>query len=295
MGTVYYDRYYTATNQLDVRWEQVREVHTSGQIRTTHNLYGSPNVSGDIQSKAHILGYDLTITYTGALNIGDRDIIKRRLRDYWDNAEFETLVQTETGISRSGSCGVPYSSYAMELLACVSICTCCCAVYCCCRESYINKRRERYESRFDELATEDMAKAVALIVKEADNLVSQRIAAVGGNNVGAGPVYGGVVPGSSVGLQPGSVVLSPEQFQAFMLATMQRAPQIPMPQVPPRVPTMIPLEMQQEPPNKPMLQQYQMASGAALNAQSTQHRPGSPESRGAAANADPYLLRKHGP
>ncbi len=178
-------KYYNNVHALRYDYVPVREVHTSGAITTSYDHITTPwksvpTVSGNISSQSVILGYDLTITYTGAANIGNHVISTTRLPNYWNDVNVTQKTQAATGLTPyaiTGCCCYvrPFSSSPLECIRCFSCLTCtwCCVVPCI--DSHLNQKSHAFEKMRDEVAHESMSKAIADELQAADAIVDARI------------------------------------------------------------------------------------------------------------------------
>lgn len=165
--------YYKAKNNIFVSWDQNTEVHTSGTISTT-NTYG---VSGSVSSYSVVRDYTITVKYEGPVNIGDRIIRKKNIPNYWGLASVYKEADEQTGInSKEVGCTGAYSTFCADLTHALSyfLCLCCCVAPAV--NSRIEDRKKTHNDAVNQIAEERMAKDIANIMKEADALVTERLA-----------------------------------------------------------------------------------------------------------------------
>lgn len=224
----------TPTYIQNLEWAlvPVREVHTSGKVSAitssnfnsgiyTDNLNAnvSASASVDISSKSVCTGYDLIIKYTGPIDIGERTIITKRVRNYAQDEDIWEQSEELTGISphnRAFGCIPPFSSAKIQSFACFTFVTCLfiftetCFKSCLGSTKCIDDRREIFFDQVRELAHEKASKEVAEHMEQADKLVAARIAQKQSEQ--GNPQNALQIPGGS-GM---TVIMSPQQLSAFV-------------------------------------------------------------------------------
>lgn len=187
---------YNPLNRIVFRYEPITELEVSGSVSTEAHISKGYEVTGSVSSRNVCRAYDVTITYDGPVNIGDRTIVRRRIPNYWHDQEIAQEASRITGIKNG------YTGWH-TLATCLSVITC---TYCCfvsCIGDNVNARDRTRYNKLDELACAKMSQVIAGMIQEADNLVTERVKYNESRQAQA-PIG------------PGNIVLTTAQFQALL-------------------------------------------------------------------------------
>lgn len=208
-------KFYKPVNQLRWTWEADQEIHTqgssSGKIQTSYGIDGRPDISGKMEgtvtSHKIVNHYILNVRYEGAVDIGDRNVIRDVIPNYWADANVKIEARKRTGISGEGD----YLSCGQCLCVCVlGMTIICCGVAKCLAEAGRAGRQRRLQEGVDVIANHYFEQHVAKLVSEADKSVANRIAQVQARqNQSQIPQF------SQMGTQS-NMAMTPELYQQFL-------------------------------------------------------------------------------
>jgi len=171
--------YYTPKNPLHVTWIPNTEVHTSGEISTSYYGYGNnelPYVHGSISSESIITSYTIVITYDGPWNIGDRNLRKERIPNYLTKVSNELTHKTHINPDGNGcKFSSPYSSLGCDWFINLSIFTFACFMCLPCYNTVRAKRKIKFETELEALASNSISRHIASLMQEADQVATKRV------------------------------------------------------------------------------------------------------------------------
>lgn len=206
---------FNPTNPIRYEYTPVTELKIQGYIGSTSNGYGSlKSVDGFTSSENVCIGYDVTLTYTGPADIGERIVHRQRLPNYWTNNGFQLTATQMTGITPDGKECVTDAIALGSILCCI-----CCCVFGCVND-HRRSRIAQLNAKINELCSAHMSKVLAEMLQNADKEVSERIqykeATMQRQMSVAAPVGAGAGAGTGI-------TLSPEQF-AMLIKQVQQPP-----------------------------------------------------------------------
>lgn len=166
-------QYYNPKHQIRYDYVPVKEAYLNNKVTSDYYNY---NFTSDTSTKYKIIGYDVTLTYTGSANLGFNKVLSRRIENNYNSSEVIQAAIQATGISPYDQCCVTaYSSPAIDCFRCISFITCTCCLTMPCQNCLLENRREEFEKKQGELSEQYRAQEIAGLIKEADEIVESRI------------------------------------------------------------------------------------------------------------------------